>query len=170
MEFVLRCPDCNDEPDSFHSQSGRESHFNLQFKTYRPALKHFSLLMDDLFQGAIRQGFAPCRQCGRSLPLQHTIAHYAPPSVRAKRGLHIYCYDCESGSYESLDGLVLNLAQGRDFFQAHPRIHALPQREIEHAGVPAIVVSFTGVADKATYDVILQRDTYETLALHSSDN
>jgi len=168
-EFVLRCPDCNDEPGSFHSESGRESNFNIQFKTYRPALKRFSTLMDDLFQSAIRQGFAPCSECGRSLLLRHTIAHYAPPSVRAKRGLHIYCHDCESGSYETLDGLALNLAPGREFFQAHPRIHSLPQREIERAGVPAIVVAFAGVADNATYDVILQRDTYETLAIHSSE-
>ena len=168
-EFVLRCPDCNDEPGSFHSESRRESHFDLPFKTYRPALKRFSMLMDDLFQGAIRQGFATCRLCGRSLPLQHTVAHYAPPSIRAKRGLHIYCHDCESGSYETLDGLALNLAPGREFFQNHPRIRALPQREIERDGAPAIVVAFAGVAGNATFDVILQRDTYETIAIHRSD-
>lgn len=168
-EFVLRCPDCNDEPGSFHSQSGRKYPFDADFKTFRPALKRFSTRMDDLFQTAIRQGFAPCGKCGRSLPLRHTIAHYAPPSIRAKRGLHVYCYDCEAGSYESLDGLALNLPQGRAFFQAHPRIHALPQSEIEQAGVPAIVVSFAGVVNNATYDVILKRGTYETLAVHSSD-
>jgi RNA polymerase sigma factor (sigma-70 family) len=169
IEFVLRCPDCNDEPGSSHSQSSREFHLNAKLKTYRPALKHFSTLMDDIFQAAIQQGFIPCRQCGCSLPLRHTIAHYAPPSVHTKRGLHIYCYDCKSGSYETLDGLALNLPQGRAFFQVHPRIRALPQREIEYAGIPAIVVSFAGVIENATYDVILRRDTYETLAIYSSD-
>lgn len=169
-EFVLRCPACNEEPGSFHSQSGRNYPFDTDFKSFRPALKRFSTLMDDLFQTAIRQGFVSCRKCGRSLPLRHTIAHYAPPSIRAKRGVHIYCYNCESGSYESLDGLALNLAQGRAFFRAHPRIYALPQREIEQAGVPAIVVSFAGVSDNATYDVILQRNTYETLAVQRSDD
>jgi RNA polymerase sigma-70 factor (ECF subfamily) len=168
-EFVLRCPDCNDEPDSYHSQSGRGGSFDGNFSTFRPALKRFSQFMDELFQGGIRQGSVPCAKCGRSLPLQRTIAHYAPPSIRAKRGLHIYCYDCESGSYESLDGMVLNLPQGRAFFQAHPRLRALPQREIDHAGVAAIVVSFAGVPDNAAYDVILNRDSYETLAIHSSD-
>jgi hypothetical protein len=65
--------------------------------------------------------------------------------------------------------MVLNLPQGRAFFQAHPRLRALPQREIDHAGVAAIVVSFAGVPDNAAYDVILNRDSYETLAIHSSD-
>jgi hypothetical protein len=138
-EFVLRCPDCNDEPGSFHSQNNRESNFNIDFKTFRLALKRFSTLMDDLFQSAIRQGLAPCGKCGRSLPRRHTIADYAPPSIRAKRGLHIYCYDCEAGSHVTL------------------------------AGLPAIIVSFAGMVDNATYDVILKRDTYETLAIHSSD-
>jgi hypothetical protein len=68
-----------------------------------------------------------------------------------------------------LDGLALNLPPGRAFFQAHPRLHVLPQQEIEHAGVPAVVVSFAGVGDKATYDVILKGDSYETLVIHSSD-
>jgi hypothetical protein len=36
--------------------------------------------------------------------------------------------------------------------------------------MPAIVVSFAGVADNATYDVILQRETYETIAIHSNGN
>ena len=68
-----------------------------------------------------------------------------------------------------MDGLALNLPPGRDFFQAHPRIRTLPQREIDYEGVPALVVSFTGVMETATYDVILNRDTYETLASTSSD-
>jgi hypothetical protein len=125
--------------------------------------------MDRVFQSAIQKGFAPCNKCGRRLPLQYTIAPYAPPSIRAKRGVHLYCPDCDSGSFESLDGLALNLPEGRAFFQAHPRIYTLPQREIEQAGVPALVVSFAGVGDNATCDVILKRDNYETLAIHSSD-
>lgn len=168
-EFVLRCPDCNNEPNSYHSQTGRESPFNGEFKTFRPALKHFSAMMDDLYQTAIRQGAVPCRKCGRSLPLRYTVAHYAPPSIRDKRGLHMYCPDCDSGSYESLDGLALNLPQGRAFFQAHPRIYTLPQREIERDGIAAVVVPFASVDGRATYDVILKRDTYETLDIYHSD-
>jgi RNA polymerase sigma-70 factor (ECF subfamily) len=169
-EFVLRCPDCNDEPDSYHSQSSRGDSFGGSFKTFRPALKQFSIFMDNLYQRAIREGFVICSGCGRSLALQYTIAHYAPPSVRAKRGLHVYCHDCQSGSYESLDGLALNLPQGRAFFQAHPRVLTLPQREIDYAGSAALVVSFTGVADNAAYDVIIKKDNYELLATRSSDD
>jgi hypothetical protein len=169
-EFVLRCPDCNDEPGSFHSQSGREYPFDTPFKTFRPALKYFSAFMDNLYQNAVREGSHPCSKCGRSLPLHYTIAHYAPPSVRAKRGMHIFCHDCQSGSYESLEGLALNLPQGQTFFQAHPRVHSLPQREIDHAGSAALVISFAGVTDNAAYDVILKKDNYELLATHSSDD
>ncbi len=169
-EFALRCPDCNDEPGSFHAQSGRDYPFDAEFKTFRPAFKRFSVLMDDLFRTAIRQGFLPCGKCGRSLPLQRTIAHYAPPTVRAMRGMHVYCHHCRAGSYESLDGFALNLPEGRAFIQAHPRIRTLPPREIDHNGLPALVIAFASVAENATYDVILKRDTYETLTTVSSDD
>lgn len=162
-EFALRCPHCNDEPNSYHSQCGPESTAVTQFKTFRPALKRFSLLMDDLFQMAIQQGAIPCRSCGRQLPLRHTVAHYAPPSVRNQRGIHIYCHDCQSGSYETLNGLALNLPAGQAFFQTHPRIHTLPEREVEYQGSPALIIPFVSVNDNATYDVILKRDTYEPL-------
>jgi hypothetical protein len=69
-----------------------------------------------------------------------------------------------------LDGLALNLPQGRAFFQAHPRIYTLPQQEIERDGVAAVVVGFAEVGGNASYDVILKRDTYETLDIHSSDH
>jgi hypothetical protein len=69
-----------------------------------------------------------------------------------------------------LDGLALNLPQGRAFFQAHPRVLTLPQREIDYAGSAALVVSFTGVADNAAYDVIIKKDNYELLATRSSDD
>jgi RNA polymerase sigma-70 factor (ECF subfamily) len=167
-EFILRCPSCNDEPNSFHSQNINDHpSFDANFKTFRPALKHFCSQMDELFQTAVLQGFVPCHKCNQPLPLQRTVAHYAPPSVRAKRGVHLYCHNCQTGSYESLEGLALNQPQGRDFFQAHPRILALPQQEIERAGVPAVVVSFASVSDNATYDVVLKRDTYETLATYT---
>jgi hypothetical protein len=83
----------------------------------------------------------------------------------------MYCPDCDSGSYESLDGLALNLPQGRAFFQAYPRIYTLPQREVERDGVAAVVVSFASIDENdAAYDVILKRDTYETLDIYSSDH
>jgi len=167
-EFVLRCPICNEEPNSFHSQKNRKhTPFTTNFKTFRPALKHFCTQVNDLFQTAIQQGFTSCHNCQQPLPLHLTIAPYAPPSTRAKRGLHIYCHKCQIGSYGSLEGLALNQPQGREFFQAHPRILTLPQQEIEHAGVPAIVVSFASVTDNATYDVVLKSATYETLATYT---
>lgn len=168
-EFVLRCPDCNVEPNSYHSQALREFPFDGQVKSFRPALKRFSAMMDKLYQAAIRQGEMPCRRCGRSLPLRYTIAHYAPPSIRAQRGMHLYCTDCECGSYETLDGLALGIPEGRAFFQEHPRIYTLPQREIERDGVTAIVVSFASVDNRATFDVILKSDTYETLGIYRND-
>ena len=126
--------------------------------------------MHDLFQTALVQGTALCSSCGQPLPLRHTVAPYAPPSVQAQRGLHIYCQHCQTGSYETLDGLAMSLPQGQAFFHAHPRLHTLPEREIERDGLPALVIPFASLLDTATYDVILKRDTYETIAVHSSDD
>jgi hypothetical protein len=81
------------------------------------------------------------------------------------RGMHTYCDLCDSGSYQSLEGMVLDRPDGQAFFQAHPRIRALPQREVERDGVPVIVVSYESLLDSASYDVVVARDSYETLAV-----
>lgn len=162
QEFVLRCPTCHAEPNLYHAQSGPSSIFD-GVKGFRPALTRFTTWMDGYLRGAIPQGVVLCRRCRRLTPLRKGFPPYAHPSLHDQRGLHVYCSHCEAGSYETLDDLALGLSQGLVFFRANPRIHVLPQLEINHEGVEALVVRYTSVTSNAMYEVVVREDTYEVL-------
>lgn len=167
-EFVLRCPACCAEPGAYHSQSN-VSPLLSGLKGFRPALTRFATWMDGFFRDAVATGAAVCQRCGHRTPLHLRMPAVAPPSVRGRRGMHISCERCGSGSYESLDGLALNTPAGRRFWREHGRIRTLPQREISYQGAPAILLAFESVAAPAGLDVIVHRDTYAPLASGGSD-
>lgn len=169
-EFALRCPACSIESDSYHSQSTSENGFLQDVKGFRPALNRFSAWMHTFFQEALQNGAASCRRCGYSTPLHLYLPDYAPPSVRARRGLHVLCDRCGAGSYESLDGLVLNLPAMQRFWREHPRMRALPQREIDADGAPALLVGFESVDGRANFEAVLHRDSYAVLAERGGNN
>lgn len=164
-EFALRCPACNVEANSYHSQDNVSNYSGL--KTFRPALNRFIDKMHPLFLEAMQAGGAPCRSCGEWLPLRQGMPPYAPPSLQHKRGLHIYCARCEEGSYVSIDGLALHAPAGRDFWRREPRIRTLPAIAIERDGLPALHLPFESITNDAALDVILRRDTYELLDVYS---
>lgn len=162
QEFIVRCPTCHIEPNLYHAQSGPSSIFD-GVKGFRPALTRFTTWMDGYLRGAIPQGVVVCRRCHRLTPLRKGFPPYAPASLHQQRGLHVYCGHCEAGSYETLDDLALGLSQGLAFFRAHPRIHALPQMEINHDGMDAVVIRYASVTDSAIYEVVVNQETYEVL-------
>lgn len=167
-EFVLRCPQCCIEPDAFHSQSNVGPLLS-GLKAFRPALTRFSTWMDGFFRNAVTTGRAICQQCGQHTPLHLCLPLSAPPSVRARRGMHIKCEYCGAGSYESLDGFALHMPAGRRFWREHPRIRTLPQRELSYQGAPAILISFESVAELDTIDFIIHRERYTLLSVGGHD-
>ncbi|HEV2459293.1 MAG TPA: hypothetical protein VGS80_13115, partial [Ktedonobacterales bacterium] len=50
-----------------------------------------------------------------------------------------------------------------------PRMRALPTREIEFAGRPALVTGFESVAEHAHLALISARDTWEVLRVHGDE-
>ncbi|MCB0178910.1 MAG: RNA polymerase sigma factor [Anaerolineae bacterium] len=166
-EFALRCPDCNIEANSYHSQDSVSNYSTL--KSFRPALNRFIDKMHPLFLDAMQAGGAVCRSCGEWLPLRQGMPPYAPPSLRHRRGLHIYCSRCDEGSYVSIDGLALHSLAGRDFWRRELRIHTLPAIAIERDGLPALHIPFESVTNNAALDVILRRDTYELLDIFNRE-
>ncbi len=163
-EFLLRCPTCHAAPGLYQAQSGTTDILD-GVKGYRPALTRFTTWMNQYLGSAIPNGMVTCRRCQRPTPLRQGFPAYAPSALEGIRGIHVLCEQCDAGSYESLDDFVLGLPEGQAFFRAHPRIHVLPQMEIDHNGTDAIVVRHASVTAHATYDVIVDRATYEILTI-----
>jgi hypothetical protein len=57
--------------------------------------------------------------------------------------------------------VVQSSPEVRAFWQRHPQMRTLPERELEVAGVPAVLFSFHSVTDSAHIDVLVADDTFE---------
>ena len=59
-EFALRCPDCNTEANSYHSQDNVDDY--SAFRTFRPALNRFHQTLHTFFRQTIQDVGAPLPQ------------------------------------------------------------------------------------------------------------
>ena len=63
----------------------------------------------------------------------------------------------------STEFLLLARPEGQRFWREHPRIHPLPEREIEVDGQPAILRHFQSVTGAAELAAVFHRDTFRVL-------
>ena len=129
---------------------------------------------DDYFRRTLAMRRAPCLGCGRLTPVRLSLPEDLLPqghrdsvvAVREMRHVCIRCAVCHTTVVNSLKGLALYLPEGRRFWREHRRIRALPEREVEAAGRPAIVTSFESLMGHARLDIVCARDSYEVLGVH----
>ena len=100
------------------------------------------------------------------VPVQLEIPERYAPSIRERQGVFLRCVRCNYFCAERLHALGMCQPQGRQFWHDHPRMRALPLREIETAGVPTLVASFRSVTDEARYDALFVHDTYQLISTH----
>jgi len=72
------------------------------------------------------------------------------------------------GDRESLGSLALSLPEVRRFWREQPRMHQLPQREIEADGQPAVATGFESVTGRARVDVVVAQRTFNVIGLYST--
>jgi RNA polymerase sigma-70 factor (ECF subfamily) len=107
---------------------------------------------------------ARCRWCGRQAPLR--ISRY---EFRGNRDIRADCPHCGGLNGVSTVGAVaFDRPEGWAFEREHRRIRTLPGREVEAAGVPAIVVRFASVTGSARLEVVLACDTLEVIGVHGA--
>jgi hypothetical protein len=161
----LRCPDC--DPDA----SAPGSEFRLSNPGFarllgdlvRPAaiLRHADEWKRRYFGGGV--GRAACMRCGSAVEIARYEETDRPPLSR--RGLYAICDACGEGVSSSLAGLALAQPAVVRFRRTHPRVHALPHREVDAGGVPAVIVRYEDVHSAAGVDVAFARDTVRALDL-----
>lgn len=149
----LRCPDCiplNDTHDVvlFERVGG-----------YRTALLRLLEWVDWLYKYSLVHSTVPCPGCGNILALRKD--HRGGGSM-----LSYYCNRCRRGTWNGHWVNLLGLPESRSFWRAHPRMRALPERQIEAAGRPAIVAGFEDAVGRARLEIVYARDTLDLLAIH----
>jgi RNA polymerase sigma factor (sigma-70 family) len=109
-----------------------------------------------------RPGRAACVRCGRGLQvLPYTRPDYATWSAR--HGWYVDCDHCGEQTSGSLAGIAHALPAVRSARRRLPRLRALPVREVERDGQPAMVVAFSGGGGADDAAAVFSRDTYRLL-------
>ncbi|MBV7333376.1 RNA polymerase sigma factor [Chloroflexi bacterium TSY] len=169
--FALRCPNCTIEPNAYltgEDWAGTESPFGL-LKSFRPVLKRHAIHSYERWTTTLEKGEYICPHCAKPTQLHLRLPANLPSSMRRFRGMSVTCHHCNNTGSMALPGMAIYSPEGRDFLKAHPRVHMLPEREIEYNGAAAIVQSFASLTDSSTFDVIFHRETYNILASHQND-
>jgi RNA polymerase sigma factor (sigma-70 family) len=161
--FMLRCPDCNGEPDGVMARWTSDTLFR-GIKGHKPALSRLCAVGNEFYRDGLQTRTARCRTCGATADVTVTLPGLDPslPS----RGVSVNCASCGSRAFVSLDGLALCLPVAQRFWREHPRLRTLPEREIEALGQPAIVTTFESVLDASRLAVVSHRDSFAVLEVH----
>lgn len=111
---------------------------------------------------------AACPSCGRELPVRSGLQDAPPPAFAGQTAVHIYCPSCDEAKSYLIAGLALALPEGKRFWREHPRIHLLPEQEIEVNAGPAIVTRFESVTSADRFDVVWSRDSIDPISIHGA--
>ncbi|HEY0070872.1 MAG TPA: RNA polymerase sigma factor [Chloroflexia bacterium] len=163
----LWCPGCSRLLGTEVFSSGI-AYLLVGVKGYRAALTRLLTWVNNYYDQALSDFTGPCAGCGRRNTLHPTLPRQVTPTLGREPGLHVLCSSCKRLSWASLRSLAQALPQVREFWKLHPRLRTLPIRELEANGRPAYMVSFRPVNDSAEMDVIIDRETFRTLAIHET--
>ncbi len=171
--LLLKCPTCTPGEDELLSRN-----YNLsvlrEVKGYKPLLNRLMTWCNNYYRGALRDGFVICDGCSRQIDTHLCQLDELPSWVvwdstpiyggrHNERVVATFCPTCLSYSCITLDALARALPESQCFAQIHPRMHVLPQQQVEYHGREAIITRFESVTDTATLLVASAFDTYETL-------
>jgi RNA polymerase sigma factor (sigma-70 family) len=161
-ELSLGCPNCTPGQPTGISWMWQPAIFQ-GVKGYRAALSRQTAWVHDYARRALDGYAVTCVYCGMSATLYRGALAKGLPEHGGRRGIYVVCETCHVPLWSALGSFALSLPEGRRFWRRYPRIHALPEREIEVDGAVAIVKTYQEQGGVASLDVIFRHDTLEVL-------
>lgn len=178
-KFYLKCPDCT--PGADEALSTNELNELKGMRGYKRIFRRLAIIGDRYYRTALRHGSIACSNCGRMTRVRYLLRDDIPQWVRERSTLRwwewgendkmvcILCEHCLTSWVNTLEYLVLELAEAQSFLQVHPRIRTLPRQELEVDGRPALLTSLESVTDQGRLDVISDSETYEVLRIYGGN-
>lgn len=131
-------------------------------KGYKPACNRLFTALDRCFRPASAGPVVRCPRCK-----QRAVLRISPDTFHEHHDIQVVCRHCDQATgISTLIAVMLARLEGQAFWREHGRLRSLPQREIEHAGSPAIAASLTSVTGNARLDVIFARDSLMVLGIY----
>lgn len=141
----------------------------------KPLLKRMLAALTDFYTLGLATGQAVCN-CGSIARIEPQVPDELKEQVRERIGewigeplaLQARCPRCGLFEVNDLGRLTIDRMETQHFWREHPRIRVLPARDVETAGVPAVVIGVECRTDGARLDVVWARETLHVLGVHEA--
>jgi RNA polymerase sigma factor (sigma-70 family) len=163
--FILRCEDCLPDEEFNVADSGGMNVI-AGVNGYRTALSRLLDSVSRLIPEGSGDNQPRCLSCRRPLNFVVDPSPYGPSWLEGRRHLSTHCVVCGLRNQSLVIGLGLAALDGRRFWREHPRIFALPEREIEAEGQPALVTGFAAVDSTARFHCVFSLASLRLLSTH----
>ncbi|HEY7093499.1 MAG TPA: RNA polymerase sigma factor [Ktedonobacterales bacterium] len=120
-----------------------------------------------LYREALTSGRGSnCMRCGSDLVAGQWLPGDDFSDGTSLYGMYVRCPTCDLLDGGSPWHLSLDTPEAQRFWRRHPRMRALPTREVETGGRPALVIGYESVTSGARLEIIADRATYQTLQVY----
>jgi RNA polymerase sigma factor (sigma-70 family) len=168
--FAVRCPECERALGADFTTDHRvlpsEKVLN-GVRGYKPALNRLSAWWNAYYSEGLKRGKIACPQCGREARMTSEPPVGVHPLLAEVRGAYIACSHCRHPVCISASGLAFHSSAVQKFWRDHPRIALSEERDVRFGNAEAVAVIFRSLTDSATLEVVLARDSFETLTVSS---
>ena len=107
-----------------------------------------------------------CMRCGSDLVVGQWLPGDALPDGALLYGMYLHCPTCDLLDGGSPWHLSLDTPEAQRFWRRYPRMRALPTREVETNGRPALVIGYESVMGNDRLEIVADRATYRTLQVY----
>ena len=109
----------------------------------------------------------PCLSCSHTISLHISCISQNGWYTRDMPVLNARCSQCQAEYMIQLGFFALTLPAVQKFWQEHPKIHLLPNQELEADGQSTIITRFESLTDQSKIAIVSSKDTFETLRIHT---
>jgi RNA polymerase sigma factor (sigma-70 family) len=161
-DVAFRCPGCRPERTQSEFRLANPFFASLVGGLVRPTAIRARVAewAWRYYSAGIEAGTVACTRCDRAVPLRRFSQDR---DGRPQDGLFARCDRCGETVSTSVRGLAVCVPEVRRFRSDHPRVRAIPERDVEAGGAPALVVRYESVLGSEGVDVVLARDTLRLL-------
>jgi RNA polymerase sigma-70 factor (ECF subfamily) len=134
-----------------------------QISSPKALIARHCLAVGDHYRAALASGHSICQRCDHIITTRQWLPGEETPAPALLYGIHLVCPTCQTMDSGSPWHLSLDTQEAQRFWRRHPRMRALPTREIETGGRPALVIGYESVTSGERLELIADRTTYQTL-------
>jgi predicted DNA-binding protein (UPF0251 family)/transcription elongation factor Elf1 len=138
-------------------------------QSYKPILSRLLTGLSDRFTRGLVTGETLC-YCGRIATAETRLPDGMPAEVIEQVGdvplMYLRCPVCGPVGGADIVRLTVDRLETQRFWREHPRIRVLPPRDVETAGMAAVVMRVESLADGAKLDLVWARETLLVLGVY----